>query len=74
MLVIRFSRIGKRGERKYRIVVTEKRSRREGKPVDTLGFYEKRVGKVEKKIDSAKFQYWQSKGAQVSAAVKKITM
>ncbi|MCL5090453.1 MAG: 30S ribosomal protein S16 [Patescibacteria group bacterium] len=72
-VVIRFSKIGRKGERKYRIVVKEKRSKRDGDSIDMLGFYEKKVGqKVTKEIDQEKLKYWISKGAIVSPSVKKI--
>jgi len=70
MLVIRFTRTGKRGERKYRLVVKEKRSKRDGKPVDSLGYYEKTISGVTKEFDSEKIKYWVSKGAQMTPAVK----
>ena len=72
-LVIRLSSAGKRGERKYHVVVTEKRSRRNGRPVEMLGFYEKRIGGVvTNEIDSAKVAEWMKKGAQLSVGAKKI--
>lgn len=72
-LVIRFSKMGRRGERKYRIVVKEKRSKRDGDSVDMIGYYEKKVGAdVVKQIDAKKLSYWIEKGAIVSPAVKKI--
>ena len=40
-LVIRLTRTGKKGERKFRIIVKEKRSRRDGTSLDMLGWYEK---------------------------------
>ena len=70
-LVIRFTQIGRKGERKYRVVVKEKRSKRDGKALDELGFYEKRVGFVEKNIDEKKMKEWISKGAIVSPSVEK---
>lgn len=72
MLVIRFTRTGKRGERKYRLVVKEKRSKRDGKPVDLLGYYEKTVNSVTKEFDNDKIKYWVSKGAQITPAVKDV--
>lgn len=70
-LVIRSSRIGKKGERKFRIVVKEKRSRRDGKAVETLGWYEKGPkGKL--KIDKKRYDYWVSQGASPSVAVEKL--
>lgn len=68
-LVIRFSQMGRKGERKYKLVVREKRSRRDGKPVDILGYYEKTTKEVIKDIDQKKVDYWISKGAKVSQAV-----
>ncbi len=68
-LVIRFAKTGRKGERKYRLVVREKRSRRDGKPVDTLGYYEKTINSIKKEIDQKKVDYWISKGAKVSPAV-----
>ncbi len=70
MLVIRFTRTGKRGERKFRLVVKEKRSRRDGKPVDLLGFYEKTETQILKNFDNDKIKFWVSKGAQMTPAVK----
>lgn len=70
MLVIRFTRIGKKGERKFRLVVKEKRSRRDGKPVDMLGYYEKTQSSIVKEFDNDKIKYWLSKGAQMTPSVK----
>lgn len=72
MLVIRFTRTGKRGERKYRLVVKEKRSKRDGKPLELLGFYEKTVSSITKKFDDDRIKYWISKGAQMTPAVKDV--
>jgi ribosomal protein S16 len=47
-LIIRFTRTGKRGERKFRVVVKEKRSRRDGDPVEMLGYVEKTTKGVTK--------------------------
>lgn len=68
-LVIRFSKIGRKGERKYRLVVREKRSRRDGSPLETLGHYEKTVATVNKEINQERVDYWVSKGAKISPAV-----
>lgn len=71
MLVIRLSRTGKKGERKFRIVVNERRSRRDGKAVETLGFYEKGKEK-DIKVDKERYNYWLTKGARPSQTVFKI--
>ena len=71
-LVIRLTRTGKKGERKFRLVVQEKRSKRDGGFIDMLGSYEKGPNGL-KKIDMEKVKYWISKGAQPSATVQEIT-
>lgn len=71
-VVIRLTKIGKRGEARFRVVVTEKRYRRDGKPIETLGWYEKREKDQQKKIDKKRYEYWVSKGAKPSATVEKI--
>ena len=71
-LAIRLSKMGKRGEGRYRIVVEEKRSRRDGKPVETLGWYEKKELEQKKEIDRKRYEYWISKGALPSPTVLNI--
>jgi len=71
-LVIRLSVVGRRGERKYRIVVKEKRSKRDGRPLEILGHYEKRLDGVNKVIKKDRVDYWISKGALPTKSVKAI--
>jgi small subunit ribosomal protein S16 len=71
-LVIRLARMGKKGERKFRLVVQEKRSKRDGGFIDMLGSYEKGPN-GKKNIDMDKVKYWISKGALPSATVQEIT-
>lgn len=70
-VVIRSSRIGKKGERKFRIVVKEKRSKRDGKAIEFLGWYEKgKNGKIV--LNKERYSYWVSVGAQPSITVEKL--
>lgn len=71
-VVIRLAKMGKRGEGRYRVVVTEKRERRDGEPIETLGWYEKRERSENKKINQDRYIYWISKGAKPSPIVEKI--
>ena len=65
--------MGKRGEGRYRVVVTEKRYRRDGEPIETLGWYEKKEkNKENKEVNKVRFDYWLSKGAKPSITVEKI--
>ena len=71
-LVIRLTAMGKRGERKFRVVVKEKRSRRDGKSVESLGWYTKTEKGITKNIDKERYDYWVSKGAQPSPTVSEL--
>jgi small subunit ribosomal protein S16 len=71
-VVIRLSKRGKRGESRYRVVVTEKRYRRDGEPIETLGWYEKREKSENKNINKDRYDFWISKGAKPSITVEKI--
>ena len=68
-VVIRLSKTGKKGEAKYRVVVTEKRSRRDGKPIEELGWFEKTTKGSRNDIDRERYNYWISKGAQPTNTV-----
>lgn len=71
-LVIRLTRTGKKGERKFRVVVKEKRSKRDGGYIDLLGWYEKSKDMKNKKIDMQKYNHWVANGAQPSETVRQI--
>ncbi len=71
-LAIRLTRTGKKGERKFRIVVKEKRSKRDGNFVELLGWYEKSRDHAKKRINKERYDYWISKGAQSSPIVTQI--
>ncbi len=72
MVVIRLTTVGKKGERKYRIVVKEKRTRRDGKSVEVLGWYQKSEKGENKQLNVERYNYWLSVGAIPSPQVKKI--
>lgn len=69
-LVIRLTRTGKKGERKFRVVVKEKRSKRDGGFIDMLGWYEMSTDNKKKKIDMKKYEHWIGVGAQPSDTVR----
>ncbi len=71
-LVIRLSKMGRKGERRFRLTVAEKRSRRDGNPIEYLGWYEKKATGIHKEIDTEKVKKWLSQGAKASPTVTKI--
>lgn len=71
-VVIRLAKMGRKGENRFRVVVKEKRSRRNGQPIETLGWYKKGVNSMDKKIDKVRYDYWISKGAQPTPSVMEL--
>ena len=70
-LSIRSTKTGKKGERKFRIVVSEKRSRRDGKAIENLGWYIKGKNGM-KEINKDRVDYWISKGARPTPVITKL--
>lgn len=72
MLTIRLTRTGKRGQPHYRIIVTERRSKRDGKYLESLGHYNPLSIPKVIQLDRARYTFWVGKGAQPSATVKSL--
>ena len=70
MLKIRLTRTGKRNQPSYRIVVTEARTKRDGKYLESLGYWHPESNQL--KIDKKRYQYWLNQGAQPTEKAKKI--
>lgn len=66
MIVIRLSRVGKRNQAIFRIVVAEKEKSAKGKFIEGLGTYNPRSEKDNIKINQERIEYWIGKGAQPS--------
>ncbi len=64
MLRLRLSRVGKKKQPFFRIVVTDQRNRIQGAFVESLGWYDPRTKKINIKDDKVK--EWMAKGAQPS--------
>jgi|SRR3989344_4677090 len=67
MLVIRLTRIGKKNQPAYRVILTEKTNPVNGKFIEILGSYSPRLKTKQLKVERIK--YWISKGAQSSDTV-----
>lgn len=70
MLKIRLSRTGKKHQPHYRIVVTEARSKRDGKNVDQIGHWHPEEDKLV--VNRKLFEEWVAKGARPSDSVRKL--
>jgi len=67
MLIIRFYPVGKKHQRSFRIVVTEKSSSVKGKFLELLGNYNPHSKKAN--LNKERINYWILKGAKVSDSV-----
>ena len=65
-------KMGKKGEAKYRVVVKEKRDRRDGSAVELLGWVEKTTKGTNMKLKKDRIAHWVSVGAQMSPTVQKL--
>ncbi len=76
MLRIRLSRFGRRHRPFYRIIVIESYKKREGKYIESLGWYDPLVQDKSKrlKFNQERYDYWVSKGAKPSDAVLKLIL
>ncbi|MBU1088449.1 30S ribosomal protein S16 [Patescibacteria group bacterium] len=70
MLRIRLFPKGKKHQRTFRIVVTEKQKKANGKFLEDLGFYTPQTKTL--KIDKEAMESWVKKGAQISEGVDKL--
>jgi small subunit ribosomal protein S16 len=67
MLVIRLTRIGKKNQPSFRVVLTEKKNPVRGKFNEILGSYNPRL--KTKALKAERIKYWLSQGAQASPTV-----
>ncbi len=72
-LKIKLTRIGKRNDPKYRIVVMERKKKRDGKYIEKIGFYDPVPNPHVLTINQDKLNTWIKKGAQLSEGMLKLT-
>jgi len=70
MVKIRLTRYGKKKKPSYRIVVADSRTRRDGKPIEEVGFYDPMQNQVHLRAEAIKKRL--NEGAQVSDTVRTI--
>ena len=67
MLKLRLKRTGRKRSPSYRLVIMENTSRRDGRPIDELGYYDPLTKKY--KFDADKIKKWLSNGVQPTEMV-----
>lgn len=69
---IRLTRIGKKRQPAYRVVVADSRGPRDGRYIEQIGRYDPRQEPSLIEIDSERAAYWLARGAQPSPQARKL--
>jgi small subunit ribosomal protein S16 len=74
MVVIRLARGGAKARPFFNIVATDKRTRRDGRFIERIGFYNPiaKGGEESIRIAQDRLTYWRGVGAQVSPTVERL--
>lgn len=74
MVVIRLARGGAKKRPFYNVVVADSRTRRDGRFVERIGFYNPVATEKEEglRIAADRLSYWQEQGAQLSLTVARL--
>ncbi|MFA5142904.1 MAG: 30S ribosomal protein S16 [Candidatus Omnitrophota bacterium] len=68
--VIRLKHAGTLKKPVHRIVVIDKRTARDGRPIEILGYYDPKTDPATVKVKKERAEYWLGVGAAPSAIVK----
>ncbi len=69
---IRLTRLGKKKQPTYRVVVMDSRKQRDGKYIEQLGFYDPRPNPSVVTIDNERALHWLNTGAQPTERAQKL--
>jgi small subunit ribosomal protein S16 len=72
MVRIRLTRVGLKKQASYRIIVTERRTPRDSRYLESIGFYNPRTQPETLIVDEERALYWLSVGAQPSDPVARM--
>jgi small subunit ribosomal protein S16 len=69
---VRLTRVGSKKNPIWRVVVTDQRSPRDGRFIETIGRYNPQTNPSTIAIDEDRLEHWIARGAQPSGAVKQL--
>jgi small subunit ribosomal protein S16 len=69
---VRLTRVGSKKNPIWRVVVSDQRSPRDGRFIETIGHYNPQTNPSTIVIDEERFQHWVSRGAQPTNTVKQL--
>ena len=71
-VTIRLMRFGKRKQPSYRVVVIDKRKKRDGSYIEKIGLYTPMSPTKQFELDEEKYKGWIAKGAEISEGIRKL--
>jgi small subunit ribosomal protein S16 len=74
MVTIRLTRKGMKKAPMYRVVVADSRSRRDGRYLENVGYFDPKHPNAVGEVKKDRIDHWISKGAQPSDAVKRLLL
>jgi small subunit ribosomal protein S16 len=72
LLAIRLTRMGAKKRPFYRIVVTERENKRDGRFLEILGYYDPCRQPIDLNLKRERIDYWIERGAQPSLTVSRL--
>jgi small subunit ribosomal protein S16 len=69
---VRLTRVGSKKNPIWRVVVSDQRSPRDGRFIETIGHYNPQTDPSTIVIDEERFQHWVARGAQPTNTVKQL--
>ena len=67
---LKLTRLGSKKHPFYRVVAATDETRRDGRPLEFLGYYNPMVNPVEVKLDADKIKEWLGRGAEPTDTVR----
>lgn len=69
---IRLTRMGKRHDPKYRIIVVDERKKRDGRYIEKIGFYDPVPNPHRLELKKERLDYWVACGAIISTGLSRL--
>lgn len=69
---LKLARLGSKKHPFYRVVAATDETRRDGRPLDYLGYYNPMTHPAEVKLDAAKIKEWLGQGAEPTDTVRSL--
>ncbi len=69
---IRLTRVGATKRPSYRVVATDSRAARDGRPLEIIGFYDPLTEPATVRLDAEKLERWMARGAKPTEVVSRL--